>query len=300
MKVLNIGSLNLDYVYQVDHFVSPGETLASISQEIKAGGKGLNQTIALKKAGVDVYHAGCIGKGGEILKEELIKNQVDVSFLCEVDELQGNAVIQVTKNGENGILLSPGSNHCITEKRIDDWLKSFSKDDILILQNEINMLPEIVDKAYKKGLRIFLNPSPYNEEIEKVDLKKIHWLLMNEVEAKQISGSEEPDETWKELYRKYSNLSVLITMGSKGSVAYQRHGKDVEIEQCNIFPVKAVDTTAAGDTYTGFFIQGILNELPLRDCMRRASMASAISVTRKGAATSIPTKEEVEEKLLVD
>lgn len=298
MKVLNIGSLNLDYVYRVDHFVQPGETLCAVSQTVNPGGKGLNQSIALARAGAEVYHAGCIGSGGESLKKLLQENGVDTAYLFPTDELQGNAVIQVVPSGENCILLFGGSNQCITSGQIEKTLEAVSAGDWLILQNEVNDLPMIVEKAYEKGMKIVLNPSPFNEKLSAVDFGKLSWLLVNEVEAGQISGSEDPKEAWEQLHKAYPSLSVLITLGSTGSMAYRLKNGDIETASQEAFRVRAVDTTAAGDTFTGFFIEALLEDLPLQECMRRASMASALGVTRPGAAGSIPTREEVEAALL--
>lgn len=298
MKVLNIGSLNLDYVYRVDHFVQPGETLSAISQAVNPGGKGLNQSIALARAGAEVYHAGCLGVGGESLGRLLKENGVDISFLYSTDELQGNAVIQVEPNGQNCILLFGGSNLCITSGQVDRTLEAFSKGDYLVLQNEVNDLPMIVEKAYERGMKIVLNPSPYNEKLSAVDFGKLSWLLVNEVEATQISGSGDPEEAWRLLHEAYPRLSVLITLGSAGSVAYRVENGEVETARQEAFRVRAVDTTAAGDTFTGFFIGALLEKEPLQECMRRASMASALGVTRPGAASSIPFREEVEEALM--
>lgn len=297
MKALNIGSLNLDYVYRVDHFVQPGETLSAVSQSVNPGGKGLNQSIALARAGANVYHAGCIGVGGEPLLKLLNENGVDTTYLFRTDELQGNAVIQVAPSGENCILLFGGSNQCITSGQIDKTLAAFSEGDWLVLQNEVNDLAMIVEKAYSKGMQIVLNPSPYNEKLSAVDFGKLAWLLVNEVEAGQISGSENAEEAWQQLHEAYPRLSVLITLGSVGSIAYRVENGEVEIARQNAFHVRAVDTTAAGDTFTGFFIGALLENQPLQDCMRRASMASALGVTRPGAASSIPTRVEVEDNL---
>lgn len=297
MKVLNYGSLNLDYVYHVDHFVQPGETLSATSQTVNPGGKGLNQSIALAKAGAEVYHAGCFGIGGDDLVGLLNNSGVDTTFLQSIDEIQGNTVIQVVPSGENNILLFGGSNQCVTPQQINHTFSAFSEGDYLVLQNEINNLPLIVDKAYEQGMRIVLNPSPYNERLDAVDFSKISWLLMNEVETFQISKCSQPEEAWNMLHETYPKLSVLITMGSKGSVAYRVLDSKVETACQEVFPVRAVDTTAAGDTYTGFFIGGLLQGRPLQECMKRASMAAALGVTRPGAAASIPTQAEVEDAL---
>lgn len=295
MKVLNFGSLNLDYVYQVTHFVQPGETLSAVSQAVTPGGKGLNQSIALARAGAEVYHAGCIGIGGESLAGALQKNGVDTAFLLETDEIQGNAVIQVVPSGENCILIFGGSNQCITSAQITHTISAFSKGDYLVLQNEINNLPLIVDKAYERGMRIVLNPSPYNEKLSAVDFGKLDWLFVNEVEAAQISGGAKPWEAWQILHEKYPKLSVLLTMGRAGSTAYHVFGTQTEIVKQDAFKVQAVDTTAAGDTFTGFFIGALLEGMPVKECMLRASRAAAISVTRRGAADSIPAGAEVED-----
>ena len=297
MKALNFGSMNLDYVYHVDHFVRPGETLSSFSMEVNPGGKGLNQSIALARAGADISHAGCVGEGGEMLTALLVENGVDTTCLKPVKEVQGNAVIQVNPSGENCILLFGGSNQCVTADQIDATLSAFAPGDCLVLQNEINGLPLLVDRAYERGMRIVLNPSPFDEKLQEVDFGKLSWLLLNEVEAGQLSGSEDPEQAWERLHARYGGLSVLITLGGEGSVAYRAAESGTETVRQEAFPVRAVDTTAAGDTYTGYFICGLMEGRSLSECMRRASMAAAISVTRCGAAPSIPAKEEVEAAL---
>ena len=210
-----------------------------------------------------------------------------------MDALQGNAVIQVNAAGENCILLYGGSNQRITEEQVHRTLSRFAPGDWLVLQNEINQLPLIVDKAYELGMKIVLNPSPYNEKLAAVDFSKLSWLLVNEVEAEQLFGSRVPAEAWQQLHKRYSGLSLLITLGSEGSSAFTA----VETIWQAAFPAAAVDTTAAGDTFTGYFIAGLAEGRPLVECMRRASMAASISVTRAGAAGSIPTREEVEKRL---
>ena len=291
MRILNFGSLNLDYVYQVDHFVLPGETLSSTSRAVKLGGKGLNQSIALARAGASVYQAGCIGEGGEPLKALLEQNSVDTSHLLPVREMQGHTVIQVNPDGENCILLYGGSNRCVTPEQIAATLVDYSAGDWLVLQNEINNLPTIVDVAHDRGMVIALNPSPYNANLEAVDFGKLSWLLVNEVEAGQISGSDDPQAAWEWLHTRYPKLSVLITLGSMGSMAFT---PDCDCVKQEAFRAKAVDTTAAGDTFTGYFISGLMAGMTLKACMSRASKASSISVTRPGAAESIPSAEEVE------
>lgn len=293
MRVLNFGSLNLDYVYAVDHFVLPGETLAVRSHTVKAGGKGLNQSVALSRAGASVFHAGCLGSGGELLKTVLETNGVDTGFLLPVPETQGHAVIQVNPAGENCILLCGGSNRCVPEDHIRRVLDSFHPGDWLILQNEINRIPLIVELASAGGMRIVLNPSPCDAAVGEIDLSKVDWLAVNEIEAAQISGSGDPETAWNILHERYGSLSLLVTLGSRGSVAWRPAGGAVEYHREKARNVQAVDTTAAGDTYTGYFVAGLMEGLPLPACMKQASLAAAIAVMRPGAADSIPRKHEL-------
>ena len=293
MRVLNFGSLNLDYVYNVDHFVRPGETLAASSRAVKAGGKGLNQSVALARAGVPVCHAGCLGAGGEKLKIMLEENGVDTESLLPVPEAQGHTVIQVDRDGANCILLFGGSNRCVTEDQVRRVIGRFSRGDWLLLQNEINCLPLIVKLASKQGMHIVLNPSPFNASLEEVDFSLLDWLLVNEVEAEQLCGETEPDLVWEKLHERYPRLSLLVTLGSSGSAAYRVQDGSVEACRADAVRVKAVDTTAAGDTYTGYFIAGLMEGEPLQTCMELASRAAAAAVTRPGAAESIPWKKEL-------
>ena len=293
MKILNFGSLNLDFVYSVDHFVKPGETVSAENMKINPGGKGLNQSVALARAGAQVFHAGCYGAGGEKLLSLLKENGVNTSFLFSAGEQQGNAFIQVVPSGENSIVVFPGSNHCISEEQICGTLSHFDEGDYLLLQNEINRLPQIVEQAYERGMRIILNPSPYNEVIDVLDFGKLSWLFVNEVEAEQISGCKDAGDAWEKLHSAYPELSVLFTLGNVGSRAYSVTGGTVEMVWQEAFCVDAVDTTGAGDTYTGFFIGGLMQKLPIRECMKRASMAAALGVMKSGAAASIPTIKDV-------
>ena len=294
MRILNFGSLNLDYVYQTDHFVRPGETLAAQSRTVKAGGKGLNQSVALARAGMAASHAGCLGPGGEPLKEFLEENGVDTEFLFPVQEAQGHTVIQVDREGENSILLWGGSNRCVREEHVRKALGSFGQGDWLILQNEISGLPLILKLAAERGMHIALNPSPYDSALEKADLSAVEWLLVNETEAEQISGEREPEKAWEKIHAKYPGMSLAVTLGKGGSTAFRACGGATEIHHEGAVPVAAADTTGAGDTYTGYFIAGITEGMPLDECMKRASRAAAIAVTRPGAAESIPRKDELE------
>ena len=253
MKVLNFGSLNLDYVYQVESILIPGETQASKSRQIFCGGKGLNQSIALAKAGIPVYHAGLIGEGGEPLLEVCKENGVNTEFIRQIPGPCGHTVIQVDENGQNCILLFGGSNRSMTKEFVDTVLDSFEEGDIILLQNEINELDYIIDRAYEKHMMIILNK------------------ILTKVKAL------------------YPKAKVVLTLGGDGSVYQDETG----IYRQGIFKVKAVDTTAAGDTFTGYFISSIIDGLPVQDGLELAAKASAIAVSRPGATASIPLRSEV-------
>lgn len=289
MRILNFGSCNLDYVYSLDHIVAPGETESSYGMEIFPGGKGLNQSIAAAKAGVEVYHAGCVGEDGKLLLDILQESGVNTQYLQSVPGKNGHAMIQVTRDGENSIVLYTGSNGKITEELIDHVLENFVTGDILLLQNEINLVPLIAEKAHKKGMFTVLNPSPYNKNIEKVDLTHISCLILNEVEGKGLSKEDDPQKMLAFFREHYPELKVMLTLGKKGCI-YADESAQIPHKA---FAVQAVDTTAAGDTFTGYFAAGLANQLPMEKILQMASAASAISVTRNGAAPSVPYMAEV-------
>lgn len=289
MKILNFGSCNIDYVYSLDHITIVGETQSTNSLETFCGGKGLNQSIAMARAGAKVYHAGCIGENGDFLLNILNENHVDTSFIQRVATQNGHAIIQVNSHGNNAIFLYPGSNEMISKEHIDKTLSNFSKGDFLLLQNEINNLDYIIDKAYKQGMVIFLNPSPFNEKIKNLDLNKISFLVLNEIEAEAFSSCSDAQKALLYFKTNYPKLRVMLTLGENGCIYQDENGQIFH----PIFKVNAVDTTAAGDTFTGYFIAGITKENNVYDTIKHASCASAISVTRKGAAPSIPYIDEV-------
>lgn len=293
MRILNFGSCNLDYVYSLHHIVAPGETEASADMQIFPGGKGLNQSIAAARAGVEVYHAGCVGEDGQLLLDTLTESGVDVGYLKRVRIKNGHAIIQVTGDGENSIVLYAGSNAMITEDLIDKVLADFSPGDILLLQNEINLVPLIAEKAHKKGLYTILNPSPFNEKIGDVNLNHISCLILNEVEAKGFSGEVETEKILHFFREKYPKLKIMLTLGKNGCV----YCDGEQTIPHPAFSVKAVDTTAAGDTFTGYFAAGLANGMAMEKILKTASAAAAISVTKNGAAPSVPYMAEVLEFL---
>ncbi|MBP3902151.1 MAG: ribokinase [Blautia sp.] len=293
MKVLNFGSLNVDYVYSLQHIVQAGETILSSGMNVFAGGKGLNQSIALAKAGLDVYHAGQIGNDGQILLDTCTQYGVHTDFVKQLDVKGGHTIIQVDEKGQNCIILYGGTNLMLTREFVDEVLSHFKEGDYLVLQNEVNQLNYMIDKAYERGMKIALNPSPYDSRLNECDLAKVSLFLLNEVEGEQMTGSADPDEILVRLAKLYPNASFVLTLGSNGAVFSDGTEKYFQ----DIFKVKAVDTTAAGDTFTGYFIAGLIEEMPVPEILRMSAKASSIAVSRPGAAPSVPTREEVMESL---
>ncbi|MCI8836171.1 MAG: ribokinase [Ruminococcus sp.] len=291
MKFLNYGSLNIDYVYRVDHILAPGETLSSKGREIFPGGKGLNQSIALARAGVEVFHAGRIGKEGGFLLDLCRENGICTDFI-KLDENAdcGHTMIQVDANGENAILLYGGSNQQQEKAQMDEVLDHFGRGDVILLQNEINEMPYLIDRAYEKGLTIFLNPSPMDEKLLRCDLEKISWFLLNEVEAEQLTGTKDEEEIRIELRKRYPGAKFVLTLGKEGACYFDAEESVFQ----ESFPVKVVDTTAAGDTFTGYFIAELLKGGTKEEALRIASRAASIAVSRKGASTSIPYRKELD------
>lgn len=203
MKIVNIGSSNIDYVYQMEHFIQPGETLGCAQLSIGCGGKGLNQSIALARAGAEVYHAGLIGREGAFLREKMEEAGVNVEFVRYGEGANGHAIIQVDKTGQNCIILYGGTNHQFTHALVDEVLSHFVAGDIVVLQNEINEIPYIIDQAHEKGLRIAFNAAPIGEEVLRYPIEKLDWLIVNEIEGGALAGQTEPEKILDALHARY-------------------------------------------------------------------------------------------------
>ncbi|MBR7078882.1 MAG: ribokinase [Clostridia bacterium] len=287
-KILNFGSLNVDYVYHMDHFVLPGETLTSSARDVNCGGKGLNQSIAAASSGATVFHAGKIGRDGTMLTDMLNARGVDTSLVEISGGPSGHAIIQVDKTGQNSIILFPGANREIDSSSIERALENFEEGDYLILQNEISRIPEIMKAGASKGMKIVFNPSPVTDDIASFPLELADIFVLNEIEGEVLSGEKEPHEIIRVLRSKYPGALVLLTLGKNGSILA---GKDVFLTY-GIHSAPVVDTTAAGDTMLGFFTGLLASGIGYEEALSTATKAAAVTVSRKGAAPSIPTLEE--------
>ena len=214
---------------------------------------------------------------------------MDLRYLKHTDVPQGHAIIQVQPDGQNCIFLYGGSNQAVTPQEIDEVLAQLGAGDYLLLQNEISNLTYLLRTAVRRGLRVVLNASPVSDELLNADLTGVDWLVVNEIECAAMAGCGDVQAGYETLKRRYPGLGILLTLGAEGSVSWK---DGVEIRQC-AYPVKAVDTTGAGDTFMGYFVGCLAQGMGREAAMQYAAMASAISVARPGAAPSIPLMEEV-------
>ena len=292
MRILNFGSCNIDYVYSLEHIVVPGETLSASKREVFPGGKGLNQSVAAARAGAEVYHAGVIGNDGAMLRKVLESSGADTRYLESADQPNGHAVIQVASNAQNSIFLYEGTNGMVTEEMIDRVLAFFGEGDILLLQNEISNVPYLIRKGHEKGMTVVFNPAPFDESLRSLELDRVDYLILNEVEASGFFGSQEVPAILAAA-AKWPGLHLLVTLGKDGCVytdGKTRHA-------CPAFRVEAVDTTAAGDTFAGYFVAMLAVGKTVAEAMRIGCAASALAVSAMGAAPSIPTLDRVEAAL---
>lgn len=289
MNVINFGSYCIDNVYSVPHFVEPGETLPSIDYQVHPGGKGLNQSLALAHAGIAPKHAGKVGKDGLWLKALLTEAGVDTSLTQVVNTPSGHANIQVTPEGENAIVIYGGANKMIEERDIIEALANVSVGDFLLIQNETSCLPEMIEIAAAKQQRIIFNAAPITEEVVDYPLHLIEFFVINEVEGKAISGEGDPQSILDVLIDRFPESRVILTLGEHGVIYKDR---TQQLSQ-SAFPVTAIDSTGAGDTFTGYFLAGFIQALSIKACLENACKAAAICVTREGAASSIPLRHEL-------
>ena len=290
MKYLVFGSLNIDRTYTVPHFVEAGETMSAAKMELFCGGKGFNQAVALARAGKEVYFAGAVGNDGGMLLEALAAEGIHDQYIKRTSGASGHAVIQVDPKGQNCIIILPGANGEITEADVDAVLADFAKGDLIVLQNEITCVSYILRKAKEKGMIVALNPSPYDERIAEYDMSCVDYLLVNEVEGAAVTGCTEPQDISQRLKELYPGMNLVLTLGSRGAIYC---GADGNRYATGIYRSNAVDTTAAGDTFTGFFLAQITDSGDGELALKQAAVASGISVSRKGASPSIPMAAEV-------
>ncbi|WAK01035.1 ribokinase [Methylobacter sp. YRD-M1] len=289
-RVLNFGSINVDHVYTVEHFVRPGETVSCRKYRRFAGGKGLNQSIALAQAGACVCHAGKVGAADAWLKMLMEDKGVDTGFVQPIDGPSGHAIIQVNAEGENSIIIVGGANQLISESDVQSIVADFGSDDYLLVQNEVNAVPQIIQSAKAKGLTVVFNPAPMNAQVLNYPLELVDILIVNEIEAQALTGESEPDRIGEALSRRFPQTAVVLTLGDKGASYFSSQARFFQPAE----KVHAVDTTGAGDTFIGFFLAELIKTSDSEIALQWAARAAAICITRHGAADSIPSRKELE------
>lgn len=284
MTIYNLGSINIDLVYRVPHLPGPGETLASTSFSKGLGGKGANMSVASTRAGATCVHIGAIGDDGIWAKDRLQSYGVETAFIRVSDLSTGNAIIAVDDAAENSIILYPGANQALTEDEILVALGTAGASDIFLTQNETNAQVEGVKLAKDKGLRVAYAAAPFEAKAVEAVLDQLDLLFLNEVEAQQLQEATglSPENL--------PVLDVIVTLGARGCRWY--HGG--QVLEFDAHRVEAVDTTGAGDTFTGYVLAALDRGMNMPEAIDLASRASALMVTRLGAADVIPPLAEVE------
>lgn len=294
-----VGSINVDLVINTDRIPLPGETIKGSGFQVISGGKGANQAVAAARQGTATSFIGCIGDDdfGESQKENLREENIKINYLSKVDnESTGVAVIVVETSGDNRIILSPGANDRLTPELVEAAEDAIRESKILICQLETPLpaVKKALEIAQKNGTITVLNPAPA-VPLDSSILSLVDYLIPNETEAAILSGVQVVDvesakEAAKVLAAKCSG-TIIITMGEHGVLT----ATDDKMEYTEAFPVKAIDTTAAGDTFIGTLASFISEADDLETAVRKAMCAAAISVTKIGAQTSIPNRKGFQE-----
>ncbi|WP_043525942.1 ribokinase [Litchfieldella xinjiangensis] len=291
--IYNFGSINIDHLYRVPHFVRPGETLGSTHYRQVLGGKGANQSLAIARAGGRITHWGRLGHGDRWVLDTLSAAGVNTAEVELIDHPSGHALIQVDDQGENAIILFPGANHGFSKERIETLIEQANPGDWLLLQNECNGLDKLMAKASERDLRIAFNPAPMTDDVSDLPLESCRLLFINRGEATALARADDTtprDEVLDRLAKRFPDLEIVLTLGGDG-VCYQSSSQRLHL---TAHRVQAVDTTAAGDTFIGYFLAARQKGDDIETCLRRASAAAALCVQRAGAAPSIPVTGDVE------
>lgn len=289
MKAIVIGSINKDIVYNVNDIVKPGETISSSKVEYFLGGKGLNQAIALSNMTKNVFFYTIVNKYENEIINQLKRYNFDNSLIQYTEDKMGEAFIQVNDEGENAIVLAANSNHLFNVSKIYKVLDTFTKNDYVILQNEINDIDKIIKYAKEKELQVVLNPSPISDIINHELLLNVDYLIVNRTEFKAISNTHWAREGMRSFHKEYPHIKLVVTLGEEG-VFYIDDSESYKIPS---HEVEVSDTTCAGDTFLGYFIGSLMENNTVKESLYTATKASSICVGLPGASNSIPTKDQI-------
>ena len=296
MGLFVIGSSNTDLVIYLDHIPKIGETVIGGESSVIFGGKGANQAVAAKRAGANINFITQLGNDGfgagmkrHFMQEELPQRYI----LTDLDQPSGIAQIFVSKKGENSIAVASGSNGTLTFERLKPFLKDIASSDLVLIQFEIPIktIERIIDFCFDKGVRVLVNPAPAIK-LTSEKLSKIWMITPNESEAEILTGISVTDQhsafRAAQIILAQGTEHCIVTLGERGSVWLS----EKEAFHFIVPSVKANDTTAAGDVFNGYLAEGITRALTIEKAIEISHAAASLSVTVKGAQTSIPTKEK--------
>lgn len=283
MAIWNLGSINADFVYSVPHIPAPGETLSSTGRQMFLGGKGTNMSVAAARAGARVHHIGAVGQDGRWARDRLLEYGVDTDDIAIIETETAQAIIAVDAQGENAIILHPGANRAIPENVVQSALTKANTGDWFVTQNETSLQKEAVGLAKQLGLKVAYAAAPFEVDAVSAVLPDLDFLILNAVEARQLEDATglAPDQL--------PVIDCIVTRGADGAAWYGEQGR-VDVLAIRVEPV---DTTGAGDTFTGYVLAALDRGMPMARALKLASVAGALMVTRHGTADVIPDLAEV-------
>ncbi len=284
MAIWNLGSINADFVYSVPHIPAPGETLSSTNREMFLGGKGTNMSVAASRGAARVHHIGAVGEDGRWAIQRLMEYGVDTRNIAVLDTETAQAMIMVDPQGENAIVLYPGANAVIPQVTLQAAIAEAETGDWLIIQNETNLQRTAAEMGKKLGLKVAYAAAPFDADRVQAVLPYLDFLILNEVEAKQLEQAT--GQTPNDL----SVRDIIVTRGADGADWYGPS----EMQHFPAIAVDPVDTTGAGDTFTGYVLAGLDRGMPMGQAIGQATKAAALMVTRHGTADVIPDLSEVQ------
>lgn len=287
MAIYNLGSINADLLYSVPHLPRPGETLAATGFRRGLGGKGANMSVAAARGAAHVVHIGAVGPDGRWARDLLTEYGVDTRHISVADDVTGHAIILLDPAGENTIVINPGANHAMTEDQIGLALSEASPGDILLMQNETTHQAFCAKTGSDLGLRVIYAAAPFDAEAVRVLLPVMDMLVLNAVEADQLQQAlgMAPDAL--------GVSDVVVTLGADGCRWF--HAETGQVRDFPALPVTPVDTTGAGDTFTGYLLAGLDRGQPMEQAIGLATKAAALMVTRIGTADVIPDLLEIQQ-----
>ena len=294
MRILNVGSLNLDHFYKVPQPAHLGAVVFGTHLGEKAGGRGLHQSIALARAGCDVFHAGIVGNDGGRLLMMLDENCIDTRFVRVLSGAKtGHAILQIDQDGEHCALVCHGANHCVDHSFVDEVLSSFDSEDVLLLQNEMNCIDYLLEKGHERGMQIVFNPAPFTDDLLQLPLEYVDTMILNYSEGSCLTGETEPDDIMHALRERCPQAVIALTLGADGAILSD--GTQVFSQESYDVPVRS--TTAAGDVFLGFFVACYKDKRMAPDqALKLATKAAALTISRwDGKRLYYPTMREVQQ-----